>query len=303
MIGLGQAAATAHSEVVATLEGSSEGVAVDKSGNIYVTLNWLGKIEKIGKDGSVSTFYDFQLPYPLHPLAFGALGLAVDAPGNVYVALNTRLVANHGVWRISQRGDAERLPGTEQITLPNALVFDEIGNLYVSDTLGGKIWRVPRDGGDAQVWVENDLLLGVPITGLPIPLGANGIVYMHGEILVANLTKLSIVRVPVLQDRSAGEPELYATGAFVPDGIALDVHGNVYICDPAFNRILRLDRSDGTLTVVADGADGLAGPASIAFGTGAGNKQSVYVTSFNWLTGVPADIVKVDVGVPGLPLP
>ncbi len=303
MMGHSQAAATSHSEVVTTLEDSSEGIAVDKSGNIYVSLNWLGKIQKTSTDGSVSTFYDFDLDsQTMGPLGFGALGLAVDAPGNVYVALNTG-IANHGVWHISRDGIAERLPGTENIAFPNALVFDEVGNLYVSDTWGGMIWRVPRDGGDADVWVESDLLLGQPLPVLPLPLGANGIVYKHGEIFVANLTKSTVVRIPVLQDRSAGEPEIFAAGTFIPDGLALDVHGNVYVCDIGSSSIVRIDRVDGSITVVADESDGLAGPASMAFGTGGGYKQSVFITSFNFDSGIPTDIIRVDVGVPGLPLP
>jgi sugar lactone lactonase YvrE len=265
-------------------------------------LNWLGKIQKIGKDGSVSTFYDFDLDSQTIS-GFGALGLAVDAPGNVYVALNTGIIANHGVWRISRDGVAERLPGTENIIFPNALVFDEIGNIYVSDTLGGAIWRVPRDGGDAEVWVSSDLLLGVIIPEIPIPLGANGIVYKHGEIFVANLTKFMVVRIPVLRDRSAGEPELFASGFFVPDGLALDVHGNVYVCDVGFHNILRIDRTDGSITPIADASDGLASPASMAFGTGNGYKQSVFITSFSSVPGVPTDIIRVEIGIPGLPLP
>jgi sugar lactone lactonase YvrE len=261
MMGVSQASATSHSEVITTFEDSSEGIAVDKSGNIYVSLNWLGKIQKIGKDGTVSTFYDFDLDsQEMGPLGFGALGLAVDAPGNVYVALNTGIIANHGVWRISRDGVAERLPGTENIIFPNALVFDEIGNIYVSDTLGGAIWRVPRDGGDAEVWVASDLLLGVAIPEIPIPLGANGIVY-------------------------------------------LDVHGNVYVCDVGFHNILRIDRTDGSITPIADASDGLASPASMVFGTGNGYKQSVFITSFSSVPGVPTDIIRVEIGIPGLPLP
>ena len=106
-----------------TLGESPEGVAVDKTGNVYVSINPLGQVWKFAPDGSKSLLVDL-------PDA-GAAGLAVDAMGNVYVA---RGLSYLGVWKVDRHGKATLVPGTDQIVLANALAFDHNGNLYVSET-------------------------------------------------------------------------------------------------------------------------------------------------------------------------
>jgi sugar lactone lactonase YvrE len=306
--------ASSHAEVVIEYDPAAgefpEGIAVDKPGNVYVSLDNLGQIRKISPDGSESLFVDFGEP--------GLLGLAVDAPGNVYVARGTGNPATHGVWRVSPGGVGERLPGTEQIQFPNSLAFDKRGNLYVTETnavdeygdfIDGAVWRIPP-GGSAELWIRHPDLAGVnwPDLPFPFPLGANGIAYRHENIYVANTEKAHVVRIPVLKDGSAGTPEIITDAfdeLFVLDGIALDVHGNIYALVIAQSKLVRIDPSDGSITTLATAEDGLDFPASLAFGTGKGDRQSVYIT--NYAIGPPGGagpgVVKVDVGVPGLPLP
>ena len=125
-----QAGADGHTEIVIEYDRAAfefpEGIAVDKPGNVYVGIDDLGQIRKISPDGSESILVDFG--------ELGLLGLAVDAPGNVYAVRNTQNPDTHGVWRVSRDGESERLPGSEQIIFPNALAFDKVGNLYVSET-------------------------------------------------------------------------------------------------------------------------------------------------------------------------
>ncbi len=309
-----QAGADDPAQVVITYDPAAgefpEGIAVDKSGNIYVSLDGLGQVRKISPDGSESLFVDFG--------EAGALGLAVDAPGNVYVARNSGNPATHGVWRISPDGAGERLPGSEQIVFPNALAFDKRGNLYVTETFGlddagnfidGAVWRIPP-GGSAELWIRHPSLAGVnwPDLPFPFPIGANGISYRHGALYVANTEQAHIVRIPVLKDGSAGMPEIITDdfeALFVLDGMALDVHGNIYALVIAQSKLVRIDPSDGSVTTLATAEDGLDFPASLAFGTGKGDRQSVFITNF--AIGPPGgtgpSVVKIDVGVSGLPLP
>jgi sugar lactone lactonase YvrE len=141
----------------------------------------------------------------------------------------------------------------------------------------------------------------------PIPLGANGIAYRHGNIYVANTEQHHVVRIPVLKGGDAGEPEIIAEGDELEylDGIALDVHGNIYALVIDKSELARIDPDEGTITTLATAADGLDFPASAAFGTGKGERQSLFVT--NYAIGPPGGpgpgVVKVDVGIPGLPLP
>jgi sugar lactone lactonase YvrE len=92
------------------------------------------------------------------------------------------------------------------------------------------------------------------------------------------------------------------------DGIAVAEDGSVYALLVIQNKAVRIDPSDGSSTVLLTDADGLYNPASIAFGTGESNRESVLITNYAVLPPAPDDslgpaVLKFDVGVPGLPLP
>jgi sugar lactone lactonase YvrE len=210
-----------------------------------------------------------------------------------------------GVYRVAKDGVTERLPGSEVIVFPNALAFDKQGNLYVTDSASGAIWRIPR-GGSAQLWLQHNLLAGLgEIPGYP-PIGANGIAYWHRSLYVANTEKGLIVQVPILTGGDAGEPQIIAQGPelYGLDGIALDVHGNIHAMLVLQSKLVQIDPVDGQITEVLTADDNLDEPASLAFGTGKGNRQSVFITNFSVLPpGYGPAVLKFDLGVPGLPLP
>lgn len=319
---VGMAAATAgaagHVEEVISYDRDAgqfpEGVTVDKTGNVFASLDPLGQIRKISPDGSELLFYDFGTP--------GALGMAVDAPGNVYVARN--VAPNNGVYRIDRDGgSAERIPGTEAIVFPNSLAFDKRGNLYVTETFSmgaagfgdGGVWRISR-GGDVELLVRDPLLSGDQRFGLGFPIGANGIAYRQGALYVANTEMATIVKIPVTAKGTAGTPEVIATVndgfqppfPFLPpglDGIALDVHGDIWAVVITQSRLIRIDPDTGEVNTAATFDDGLDFPASLAFGTGKGARQSVYIS--NYAIGPPIGagpgVLRVDVAVPGQPVP
>jgi sugar lactone lactonase YvrE len=283
-----------------------EGIAVDKQGNVFVSMAPLGQIRKISPEDTETLFYQF-------PAGAALTGLAVDAPGNVYVGVFARGADPGGVWRIDRNGGpASRLPGTEKIFLPNGLAFDNQGNLYVTDTyvLGsappaGAIWRIPPHG-DAQLWLQDSELLGGRgnIPDYP-PLGANGIAFRHNRLYVASTEKGVIAQVPVLPDGSAGALSVVAQGSdlIMVDGLAMDVHGAIYAALIGQDRVVTVNPDTGDITQLVGAADGVDGPASLAFGTGRGNRQDLYFTNYAVLSRAHPGVLKMDVGVPGMPLP
>ena len=304
------AAASGHVTWIRTYDPAAgefpEGIAVDKQGNIFVTMAPLGQIRKISPQGTETLFYQF-------PAGAMLTGLAVDAPGNVYVGVFAQGADPGGVWRIDRDGEsATRLPGTKQIFLPNGLAFDKQGNLYVTDTYvpgslppAGAIWRIPRRG-EAQLWLQDSALLGGlgEVSGYP-PLGANGIAFRHNRLYVASTEKGLIAQVPVLPDGSPGALSIVAQGPelIMIDGIALDVHGVIYAALIGQNRIVAVNPASGVVTQLAGPADGVDGPASLAFGTGRGERQALYFTNYAILSQSDPGVLKMDVGVPGMPLP
>jgi sugar lactone lactonase YvrE len=280
-----------------------EGLAIDKRGNIFLTMTFLGELRRIGTDGTEEVFA--HLPTGG---GFGPTGLAVDAIGNVYAAVVTGDPATQGVYRITRDGTVSRLAGTDAIGFANGLAFGDRGDLFVGDSTG-KVWRIPR-AGSAELWASGPLFEGDGSFGLGFPIGANGVAYRHGTLFVTNSEQGSLVSVPVLPDGSAGTPEIFAQDPLLGgvDGIALDVHGGIYLPVIAQSTIVYASPDGSSLEVIADGDDGLDWASSATFGT-AGDERTLYIVNFSTgpffggtRTHGPA-LLSMDVGVPGIPLP
>ena len=292
-----------------------EGLTIDKRGNIYVTMGfpdwWAlgdGRIKKISPDGTETELAFFANGQ-------GPAGIVVNARDDVYFA-RPKVVdpTDNGVYRLYDDGSMERLPGSEDIVAANGLAFDRHGDLFVSDSLLGAIWHIPADGsGPAEVWSYDPLLLD----GCG-DVGANGVALWKDNVYVANTLRGLLVSIPILEDGSAGVPELIVGDnsnecdfdeLFGLDGITLDVHGIVYALSVIQNKLIRIDPDDGTYETLLTEEDGLFNPASIAFGTGRGDRKSVFISNYALFdfaepaASLGPAVLKFDVGAPGLPLP
>ncbi|HXJ65413.1 MAG TPA: SMP-30/gluconolactonase/LRE family protein, partial [Actinomycetota bacterium] len=182
--------------------------------------------------------------------------------------------------------------------------LDKQGTIYATDSISGAVWRIPR-GGSAAIWAQSPLLQGNGAAGLGFPLGANGIALRHGRVIVSNTEGGSLVRIPVERDGSAGTPAVIAQGPnlFGADGVALSVHGNIYVAVNSQSTLLCVDPG-GSITTLATSADGLENPASPAFGTGMGERKTLFLTNFAVFAASPNPaLLAASVGEPGQPLP
>jgi len=278
-------------------------VAVDKVGNVWVSLQGICELRRYTPDWQESA----RIPVLGDCTdGAGASGLAVDATGAVYVGVKGP-EAVRGVYPLRGSAILDRIPGTEQILFPNSIAFDHNnGTMYVTDMTGGAVYRVSR-GGTAELWVQGPALSGIPIPGLGLPGGANGIAVHDGCVIVSVTFLPRIVRIPVNTDGSAGEPEvLYdfpsfmALGLFAVDDIALDVFGNIYASVIAAPTVAVLAADGSGITTF-----GLlpAAVTSLAFGTGKGYRKSLFVALNPDFGGSVSALVELDAGVPGRPLP
>lgn len=276
-----------------------ESLTVDKTNDVFVSLvNPVGDIREFRPNGDSSVFAHFDVG------GFGPLGLKVDPSGIVYVAVSSFDPATRGVYRVRSDGTSARLPGTDGMAFPNDLALDKRGNIYATDSIGGAVWRIPR-GGSAEIWFQSPLLQGTGAFGLGFPLGANGIAIRHEQIIVANTEGGRIVRIPIQQDGSAGTAVTIADGPslFGADGIALSVHGDIYVAVNPQNTLVRVT-STGSIETLATAVDGLDNPSSVAFGSGKGDRQSLFLANFSVFSASPhPGVLKVAVGEPGQPLP
>ncbi len=233
---------------------------------------------------------EFQQMAQINPPGFLG-GLALDANHNIYVCH----AGGHKVYKVTKGGVVslytEGAPG-EPFSSPNYPVFDRDGNLYVSSSGdwradAGRIYKV-RPGGDTEVWERS--LKTFP-NGMCMSLDQQ---YLY---VVMSLNSPRVSRVKIEADGSAGAvEELVELPETVPDGLAFDVEGNLYISCYRPDRIYRLS-PDGNLEVLAEDYEGtlVAAPTNVAF---CGRELDVLISANlgRW------HLTRYEVGVKGVPL-
>jgi gluconolactonase len=206
------------------------------------------------------------------------LGLAVDGSGAVYVCD----VGNGCVQQIAPDRRVRRYG--DAIGYPNYPVFDGEGRLWVSDSgdwgqPDGAIVRIDPDGATERV-----------ASGLRF---ANGLAIAGDWLYVVESEQPRVVRLPL----AGGAPEtVIAFDRVVPDGLAFDREGGLWIGCWQPNRVYRL-AADGNLESIVDDWSGVHAPTptNIAF---AGPDLDVLVLASLGTRAVAA----IDAGVHGAPL-
>ncbi len=271
-----------------------EGIATARDGSIYTQEQCTGEVYRIHPDGTYKVLatipYGVEMDRSCNPA--GGLGVAVSNDGDVWLAVWSPwgVPQSHGVWRIRRNGSAElAVPmSPDEAPVPNGLAFDPHGNLYISESVLGTIWRV-SPGGVATPWLQHDLLLP-PEGGV---FGTNGVAYWRGALYAANTDKGTIVKVPLRPDGSPGDPLVIAEGLNGPDDVTVDTFGIVYVITAYGGQLVRV-RPWGTPEIVLDlVAAGVSYPTSLDFGKPAREMTTAYITNFFPQPGEP-NVVKVN---------
>jgi gluconolactonase len=239
----------------ATPATRQEGIVFDADGTLYVSAQDLGagldQLVDVATDGSNESVAE----------AESILGLESDARGIVAAGIDTGEI----LLIDPEAGTHEVI--TDMLDAPNFVVTTAWDTILVSDDSegAGTIYEVTWEG-DVSAWVE----------GVPTP---NGMVFsLDGATLYVATTfeEAGLWRVPVT-DGEAGSPEKWIDfeDSSAPDGVAIDSEGNVYVALNTAGEIAKVDPEGNVSTL----ADGLFGPASLAFGQGEFDPCSLYVTS------------------------
>ncbi len=204
------------------------------------------------------------------------LGQVVDADGNLYCAEPD--IPGSVVIKITPDGKESvysRGPAGEGFMSANTPAFDRSGNMYISDTgtwsqkIDGHIYRIPPGGGDAEVWCAR-----------PIDT-PNGIALDPEETFVYYVETwgASISRIAINKDGSSGDIErVVHMPRHVPDGIAFDENGRMWIACHRPDKICVFDVESRRLEVFAEDWQGeaLRGPCHVAF---AGANREILLAS------------------------
>ena len=280
-----------------------EGLAVAPNGDVYVaTFDGSKKIFVFNENGrllrtlTVNASSGFLLGVGFHPHT-GAF-LVIDFGAGKVLNVDP------------QTGTASDFITTTLAGQPNtglnALTFDSAGNVYVSDSFTGAIWKSGASGaqGLTTPWVQHALL---STTGDP-PFGANGLGFNKAQsiLFVANTGNDTIVQIPV-SGGTPGTPAIFVNSINGADGLVLDSDDNLWVAANQSDEIVVVDKTGKVLAklgdfdgLVNDGTPkGLLFPASPAFSR---DGKTLFVTNLaldlRVATGNP-DNVAIDFSLDG----
>jgi len=271
----------------------TEGLAIDKQGNIYVGFYYTGQILKMTPQGEQSILATLDVS---GLVGGGLVGFALDEEGDLYVCDASGEPATHGIWKVERSGASRLFAALDPTGFPNAIALDKAGNLFVTDSYLGEIWKI-SPSGEAKVWLQDPLLAPV------FAYGANGIEFDVGALFVANTDQGTILRIKLGDDDRPRRPEVFVQSPALvgADGIAFDVRHNLYVAVDYQNTLVSVS-PDGEITTLATVSDGLDFPASTSFGQSHGQRKFLFWTNGGYNFAKP-NLQKLDVGVPGIPLP
>lgn len=266
---------------------SSEGLAVGLDGNIYVPssgFNASGAVSGPAKLWVFSPNGTLIRTTTLTGTAPPVLGIAFNPVNGLGFIAD---LGNASVFKWNPLSNTTTLVAALPASAgPNGICFDAAGNVYISDSFEGIIWKTDPNGNNLTQWVPSNPLL-IPAAGTNPPFGANGIEFNHEHtaMFVANTANHTLITIPVTRDGSAGTPAIFTTGINAPDGIAIDRHDNIWVdanqedemvvVDPTGKVIAKLGDFNG---ISEDGTpQGLLFPASPAFSR---DGQYIYTSNF-----------------------
>jgi len=199
-----------------------QGVAADNSGNIYVADTFSATVRKITPDGTVTTL-----------------------AGSPYGS-----------------GSSDGVADTAQFYLPTGLAVDSAGNVYVADAYNSVIRKIAPDAtvttlaGSAGARGSVDGTAGAAAFNKPTSVAVDGAgnVYVADTVnnIIRRVTAGGIVTTLAGTAAASGYVDGVGTAALFnqPEGVAVDIAGNVYVADTGNNSIRKIT-SAGTVTTLA----------------------------------------------------
>ena len=312
-------------------------VAVDSSGNIYISDNYNNRIRKVNTSGVISTVagngtwgYSGDGGAATSSEIISPRGVAVDSFGNIYIAdsYNNRIrkvdtsgvistVAGNVTGGYSGDGGAAT---SAELNSPSGIAVDSSGNIYFADSGNNRIRKVNSSGvistvaGNGTQGYSGD---GGAATSAELNYPAGVAVDSSGNIYIATWdSRIRKVNSSGVISTVAGNGTNGYSGdggaansaeLYYPDGIAVDSSGNIYIADIYNNRIRKVNSSGVISTVAGNGTGGYSGDGGAAtsaelyypYGIAVDSSGNIYIAdSYNQRIRKVSSIVAANVASP-----
>ncbi|HTE01422.1 MAG TPA: NHL repeat-containing protein [Mucilaginibacter sp.] len=221
-------------------------------------------------------------------------GLALDAAGNLYVAdqgnqlirkIDPTLLVTTFAGTVGTRGALNGQDTSSSFNKPFGVAVDGTGKVYVADA-GNNLIRVIGPAGLVSTFAGTGAAgaaNGTDTATFNSPLGVAvdgaGNVYVadYGNDIIRKITPAGVVSTLAGSGATGADNGVGTAATFnLPESVAVDAAGNVYVADNG-NNLIRKITPDGTVSTLA--GNGIAGSAN---GTGA-------AASFNSPFGIAVD--------------
>ena len=265
---------------------SCEGIAFNGEGQMYVTCNQ--GLWRVDKNADATRIADLDSNLGVAGIGDKDVLVADFGPTN---AFQNGRNSDGIVWRITP--DGNKSEDALGIGDPNFILVRSDGTYLVSDDATSDIYVVQPDGQvdlfTTAVNHPNGMVLSLDESTLYVAQMFSNIRPVVG----VNL----IWAIRLKDGKPVRDAKLVTTtgpGAFV-DGLAMDRLGRVYITANREGRIWRFDPESEELTIIPEN---VYGAASVVFGEGKFDKQSIYITT-TFSRGRGGKVWRVPVGIEG----
>ncbi|MFQ6102542.1 MAG: flippase activity-associated protein Agl23 [Anaerolineae bacterium] len=221
-------------------------VAVASDGTMYVADTWNHRIQKLGAEGNLVTFWGLFGQYGPGDAGgqsafYGPRGITVGPDGRVYVADtgNKRIQVFESDGRFAfQWGGGGVLEG--YLDEPVGIAIGPDGAVYVADTWNRRVQVFAGDGTFLRQWPIAGWDVGLPEEKPYLAVDAEGYVYVtdpgHYRVLVFDSLGNYVL--------SFGQYGFDDSSFALPMGIAVADDGSIYVTDAHSGRVLVFDPLD-----------------------------------------------------------
>lgn len=266
------------------------GVAFDASGNLYIADSFNNRVRKVTlATGLISTVagigvatYSGDGGAATSATLFNPSSLAITSSGDLLIADGGDVViADRGNNRIRQVKSSTGIITTvvgigttgfsgdggaatsAALFGPTGVAVDSFGNIYIADRRNHRIRKVAAatgtittlagtgtqgfsgDGGAASVAMLNEP------NGVAVDSSDNLYIMDHGNLRIRKVTIATGIVSTIVGPPATCDATGFGIAFCSPNGIAVDLSGNLYFADSGFNRIRKVTVALGLITTVA----------------------------------------------------
>ncbi|MEW6322480.1 MAG: SMP-30/gluconolactonase/LRE family protein [Acidobacteriota bacterium] len=270
----------------------AEGLSFNHEGRLFIAAD--RAVWEVARDGSTRRVAGFA----------SNLGLAPDGARDIVMADFGPLVRPQAgpnrdgvIWRVTPEGATTRV--AEGIGDPNAIVKLPNGHLLVSDDFVREIYEIDLTGAvrvfSDKIPFPNGLALSPDGSALYVAQLFRSAPTAPPPARYEDFSNI-VWRLPLVNGRPGDPQELFRTAGegTGPDGVAVDETGRVYVSAARVGELWRFDPRTNRRERLAAGLPGLA---SLAFGQGPFERESLYATQIRG-----GRLLRFSVGARGAPL-